>query len=132
MSTTTNPTNQSYPRGIIIVSVLMILFGLAEVITGFNHYFFGIITSEDNLSTVIGVVLGTCYFIGGLLILTKKKWAASLAIALLCVDVIGRISMVVTGLYPINSFMQIFAIVVGTSVAAFFAVYVSLRLKFFV
>ena len=123
--------SETRPFGIIIVAALMILFGLAEVVTGFRHEFFGLTTAQITISTYVGVSLGLFYFIGGLLILTKKKWAAAIAIVLLCGDVIGRIAMVVTGLYPVNSFMQTFAIIVGTSIAAIFAVYIGLKLKFF-
>lgn len=76
-------------------------------------------------------MLGGCYFVGGLLLLTKKKWAASIAIVLLCIDVIGRLGMVITGLYPVNTLFQISGITMGTLIAAFFAVYVGLKLKHF-
>ena len=110
----------------------MILFGLAEVGTGITHNFIGVVsTSEANVSTYLGVALGLFYFTGGVLILTKRKWAALTAIVFLCADVIGRIGMVVAGLYPGNSFQQTFAIVVGTAIAAFFAIYIGLKLKCF-
>jgi hypothetical protein len=122
---------EARPLGITIVAVLMLIFGLAEVVTGFRHDFFGLTTAQVNISTYLGVALGLFYFIGGLLILTKKKWAAITAIVLLCGDVIGRIAMVAAGLYLLNSFRQTFAIVVGTAIAAFFAVYIGLKLKHF-
>jgi hypothetical protein len=125
------PASENRPVGIAIVAVLMILFGLAEVVTGFRHEFFGLTTAQVEISTYLGVSIGLFYFIGGLLILTKRKWAAVIAIVLLCADVIGRIFMVVAGLYPLNSFRQTFSIIVGTAIAAFFAVYIGLKLKFF-
>jgi uncharacterized membrane protein (UPF0136 family) len=109
----------------------MLIFGLAEVVTGFRHDFFGLTIAQVNISTYLGVTLGLFYFIGGLLILTKKKWAAITAIVLLCGDVIGRIIMVAARLYPLNSFRQTFAIVVGTAIAACFAVYIGMKLKHF-
>jgi len=125
------PASETHPLGITIVAVLMILFGIAEVVTGFRHEFFGLTTAQVEISTYVGVSLGLFYFVGGLLILTKMKWAAVIAIVLLCGDVIGRIVMVITGLYPINSFLQTFAIIVGTLIAAFCAVYITLKLRFF-
>jgi len=119
------------PFSITVIAVLMIIFGLAEVITGFTHYFFGLTTSQATLSTYIGVALGGCYFIGGVFLFTKNKWAASIAIGLLTVDVIGRIGMVITGLYPVNTLLQISGIAIGTIIAAFFAIYVGLKLKYF-
>jgi hypothetical protein len=63
----------------------------------------------------------------GLLILSMKRRAAALAIVFLIADIIGRIAMVVTGLYPVDSFKQILAIILGTSIVAVFAVYVRLK-----
>jgi len=131
MSASLKPVNQIRPRGILVVAILMILFGLAEVGTGFKHSFFGIITTQDIISTYLGVALGAFYFMGGLLVMTSRKWAGTLATVLLCADVVGRIAMVLTGLYPINSFLQTFSMVIGTSIAVFFAIYLGLNLKFF-
>jgi hypothetical protein len=66
-----------------------------------------------------------------LLLFTKKSWAAILAIGLLCGDVLGRIAMLLFGLYPVNSFRQKFGIVAGTTIADFFAIYIGLKLKSF-
>ena len=38
------------PLGITIVAILMILFGLAEIVTGFTHNFFGVSTTLGALS----------------------------------------------------------------------------------
>ena len=43
----TEVVNQSRPWGITIVAVLMILFGLAEVVTGFTHNFYDTGTSTS-------------------------------------------------------------------------------------
>jgi hypothetical protein len=105
----------------------MILCGLAEVVTSFTHNFFGLTTSRTTNSTYAGATIGSCYFIGGLLLLSERKWAATFAIVLLIADVLGRMAMVLTGLYPVNSVLQIAAIIVGTSLAVFFAVYTGLK-----
>src|SRR5512135_1484238 len=105
--------DRSFPISLIIIAGLMIVFGLAEVVTGFTHQFFGLTTSQADWATTLGVALGLFYFVGGILVLTKWKWAAIIAIVLLCGDVIGRIGMVIYGLYPLNSFRQTFGIVVG-------------------
>jgi hypothetical protein len=115
------------PFGIAVVAMLMILFGLAEVVTGFTHDFFGISTSQAATFTYAAAVIGALYVMGGLLILTLKKWAARLAILCLLVDIVGRISLVATGLYPTNSFKQIIAITLGTATAAIFAIYIGLK-----
>ncbi|MGD0752097.1 MAG: hypothetical protein ABSA23_11885 [Anaerolineales bacterium] len=120
------------PLGILIVAILMILFGLAEVATGFTHNFIGqVSTSTASLSTILGVALGAFYFLGGLFLLTMRRAAACIAIVLLCGDVFGRVGMVLAGLYPVDSFKQTFAIVVGTLIAVFFAIYIAVRMKAF-
>jgi len=120
-----------FPVGLIIVAVVMMLFGSAEVVTGYTHQFFGLTTAELGPSTLLGMALGLLYFAAGVLILTKRRWAGILAIVLLGGDVLGRIAMVAFGWYPLDSFRQTFGIVAGTAIAAFFAVYASMKLKFF-
>jgi hypothetical protein len=122
---------KAFPLSLTIIAGLMILFGLAEVATGFTHQFFGLTTAQIVWSTYLGVALGLFYFIGGILVLTKRRWAGIIAIVLLCSDVFGRVGMVVFGLYPVDSFRQIFGIVTGTVIAAFFAVFIGLKLKSF-
>ena len=119
--------NQRPPQGIIVVALLMITFGLAEVTAGLTHSFFGISTAKGTTSAYAGATIGVLYAVAGLLILTMSRWAAALAIALLIADIIGRIGMVVTGLYPAGSFEQNLAIIVGTSLVAVFAFYIRLR-----
>ena len=119
------------PRGLTVAAVLMILFGIAEVVTGFTHDFVGVATAQGTLSTTIGATLGIFYLLSGVFILTMKKQLAALAILLLMADVTGRIFMVVAGLFPVDTFKQIFSIVVGTVVAGVFAIYIGLRWRSF-
>ena len=118
--------------GITIVAVLMIIFGLAEVATGFTHNFLGLIsTAEAAASTYGGVGVGALYAIGGLFLLSMKKWAAIVAEICLLLVVLGRVSLVVVGLYPLNSFLQTFSIIVGTAIAVIFAIYIGVKRKSF-
>ena len=109
----------------------MILFGLAEVATSFTHHFFGISTSETVTFTVAGAAIGLFYVAAGLLVLTMRKWAAALAIVLLGADIVGRIALVAAGLYPVDTTLQAAAIVIGTAIAAIFAVYIWRKRKLF-
>ena len=127
----TEAGNQSRPLGVTIVAVLMILFGLAEVVTGFTHNFLGITTSSVNIFTYSAAAIGAFYVASGLLILIMKKWAAALAIVLLIADIVGRVALVVTGLYPLNSLEQVIGIVAGTAIAAVFAIYIGSKWKLF-
>lgn len=119
--------NKAIPLGIIIVSVLMVLFGLSEVMTGFTHNFFGIVIATGIESTDVAIILGTLYVVGGLLILTMKQRSAVLALACLAIVIFGRIGIVMGGCYPINTSTQIIAIILGTAIAIIFAIYVGLK-----
>ena len=118
-------------RSITVIAILMILFGLIEVITAFTHSFLGITTSQAIIFTYSAVTIGAFYAGAGLLILTMKKWAAALAIVLLIADIIGRIALVIIGLYPLNSNEQIIGIISGTVIAAIFAIYIGWKWNLF-
>lgn len=125
-------TQLKHLQGITIVAILMVLFGLAEIMTGFTHNFIGVVaTTATALSTIIGAMLGAFYFLGGILIFTKRKWAAIVALVLLAGDILGRIAMVLTGLFPVDSFAQTFSIVIGTAIAIFFFIFIGLKWKAF-
>jgi hypothetical protein len=122
---------QNRPRGIVVVALRMIVFGLAEVVTALTHNFVGIVAGISASATYAGGVIGTLYAASGLLILTMRRWAAALAIVFLLGDIIGRIALVVTGSYPTNSFERTLAIITGTVIVAIFAVYIRLKWSFF-
>ncbi len=121
-------TSKNFTTLIMIVSVLMILFGLAEVVTSFTHQFFGLTTLQGELSTIIGVLLGLFYISGGVLLFFRKVWAAIAALVFLGGDIVGRIAMVISGLYPLDSFRQSFGIIAGTLIAFLFALYIVFNL----
>ncbi|HET9920461.1 MAG TPA: hypothetical protein VFQ30_11505 [Ktedonobacteraceae bacterium] len=125
------PVNQGRHWDIIIIAVFTILAGLAEVVTGFTHNFFGITTSSANIFTYSSVVIGVFYAASGFLILTMKKWAAALAIVLLSADIIGRVVLVLTGLYPTNSLKNTLSIIAGTIIVAIVVLYIGLKRKSF-
>lgn len=126
----TNEQTIKLPAGIKIAAILMIIFGFAEIVTSFRHEFFGLTTSGATISTILGSTIGIFYFVSGFLVITKKRKLAIVAIALLIADAIERISMVATGLYPIGFGLQTFAIIIGTSLVVFFAIYIGLKLKY--
>ena len=123
--------NTARPWGIVIVALLMVLFGLAEVVTGFSHRFFGITTSNASVFTYSATAIGAFYIAAGLLTLTMRKWAAGLAIVLLGADVGGRVALVLAGLYPPSSLENSVAIIGGTGVAVIFALYIGWKWKTF-
>jgi hypothetical protein len=105
----------------------MILFGIVEIVTGFTHNFVGISTSTTTIMTYSGATIGAFYSIAGFLTLTVRRWAANAAMVLLVADIVGRVALVVTGLFPLNSTENLVGIVGGTSLAVIFAVYIWVR-----
>jgi hypothetical protein len=101
----------------------MIVFGLAEIVTGFRHVFFGLTTAVSVVSTASGVGLGVLYVASGACALLATRRAFLTASILLALDVIGRIGMVATGLFPLSSSRQVVGIVGGTVIAAGFMAY---------
>jgi hypothetical protein len=122
-----NLKKEKRPLGITVPGLLMIIFGLAEIVTSFTHHFFGIYTAEATAYTIVAAAIGAFYVAAGLLVLTMKKRAAALAIVLLGADIAGRIALVAVGWYPVDTLLQTIAIVTGTAIAAAFAIYIALQ-----
>jgi hypothetical protein len=117
----------SHPRGITVVATLMILFGAAEVLTGlFLGHNVGVAPANTTVFAHEAPAIGVLYIIGGLLLLTRKKWAAALAEVCLAADIIGRVHLVLTGVYLFVGVAAI-AVVIGTGIAVIFAIYIGLR-----
>ena len=119
------------PLSILIVAIFTILAGLAEVVTGFTHDFFGITTASVVIFTYSSAAIGIFYAASGFLILTMKKWAAALAMILLGADIVGRIVLVLVGLYPTDSLKNTLSIIAGTIIVALVALYIGWRWKIF-
>jgi hypothetical protein len=125
------PVNRSRPFGIIVAAAFTVLAGLAEVVTGFTHNFFGITTSSVTVFTYSAAVIGLFYLAAGLLILTMRKWAAAIALVLLGPDIIGRLVLIVTGLYPTDSLKNTLSVIAGTVLVALVALYIGWKWKSF-
>ncbi|HTX54918.1 MAG TPA: hypothetical protein VMD08_16045 [Candidatus Baltobacteraceae bacterium] len=119
------------PWDLIFVAVFAILAGFAEVVTGFSHKFFGISTSGVALFTVAATGIGLSYLVSGVLMLTMKRWAATVALVLLSIDILGRILLAVTGLYPTDTAKNTFSFIAGTLIVALVAVYVGWKRRSF-
>jgi hypothetical protein len=125
------PVNQRRPFGILVAAVFTVIAGLAEVVTGFTHTFFGITTSSITVFTYSATVIGLCYLAAGLLILTMRRRAAALALVLLGVDIVGRLVLVVTDLYPTDSLKNTLSVIAGTVLVALVALYIGWKWKSF-
>lgn len=116
---------------LLIVAAFMILAGVAEVVTGFQHTFFGITTARSIVFTYSAAVIGLLYAASGFLILTMRKWAATLALVLLGADIVGRVALVLVGLYPTDSLKNTLSVIAGTLIVALVALYIGWKWKSF-
>jgi hypothetical protein len=74
---------------------------------------------------------GRCMRQGGMLLLSMRKPAAMLALLCLLGVISGRIVMVAAGLYPVTTPLQVGSVIIGTTTAAVFALYLWMRRKSF-
>jgi hypothetical protein len=118
---------QPRSRSVRIAALVMLAFGLAEIFTAVTHNFFGLRTAPGAVSSYVGASIGACYAASGLVILTVKRGAKSLAIVLLAPVILGRLLIVATGVYPVNTLRQVGAIILGTAIAAGFAIFIALQ-----
>ena len=132
---TQNPHHQTVffgrPWDLTLVAGFAVLAGLAEIVTGFSHMFFGISTSAAALFTIAAAGIGLSYLASGVLMWTMKKRAATVALVLLSIDIVGRILLAVTGLYPTDTAKNTFSLIGGTVIVALVALYVAWKRKSF-
>jgi hypothetical protein len=86
--------------GITLVAIFAVISGLSEVAVGFTGNTLGILSKdlEPNAATAI---VGTFYTLGGLSLLTMKKWGAVLGVLFISAEIVGRvISLVLALLRP--------------------------------
>jgi len=119
------------PLGIVIVALLMMVFGLAEVVTAFRHQFFGLSTAGSSGSAVVGALIGLVYVAAGALALVARRWALWLTLACLGLDIAGRLAMVGTGWFSVGTPRQVLGIVAGTLIVALFGGYLFVRRSHF-
>ena len=54
---------------LFVFAALMVIFGAAEIATGFLSQFFGLSTDLTTISTIGGVIIGSLYAASGVLVL---------------------------------------------------------------
>jgi len=85
--------------GIVAAGVFAIVAGLGEIIVGVTGNYLGILSKPLEPSAVT-VLVGACYCLGGVFILTLRKWGAALGLALIAAEILGRIYLVATSVAP--------------------------------
>lgn len=78
----------------------------------------------------MGAAAGLLYMAGGLVTLTLRKWGAALGIVCIGGEILGRVYLVASGLFPLNA-TNASSIVAGTVIALAFALYIGLRWRRF-
>ena len=109
--------------GIILASLAMLAFGIAEVVTAFRHSFFGLSTEQSVASTVAGAGIGLLYVGAGALALVGGRKMPTVALVCLGLDVAGRVAMVALGFFSVDTPRQAVGIALGTLIVIAFGVY---------
>src|SRR5262249_7209510 len=119
-------------RGLAVVGTLMVLFGVAEVGTGFYVGWFAraFEIPRSPVFTALTAAVGALYVLSGVLVLSMRRPAAAGTPVLLGLILAGGIALVLTGAYPIDAFRPAFSVAIGTSIVVAFAVYVAWKWQF--
>ena len=114
------------PKGVLIVAVTLIVFGLGEVWVGWSGNYLGILSTRMPRSAATAVV-GMFYILGGVALLsTRRTWGTVLGLVFIGLEVLGRIYLVAVGIAPRKG-GDLFKIVVGGVIAVGFMLYIALR-----
>lgn len=117
-----NQVKRTRHIGLTVVSIYAILSGLGEIIVGLTGNYLGILSKSLALSFST-VVVGAFYSLGGISLLTRKKWGAMLGILFISAEILGRIYLVRTGIAPSGG-ADMFKIVVGGIIALAVILYI--------
>ena len=107
----------------LALGLILILFGLGEVVVGFTGNYLGILAHSLKPSVIVGIV-GMFYVLSGVfLLITKRKWGAAGSMAFIFAEIVGRIYLVTTHEAPSGG-RDLSKIVVGGVIALGFIAYI--------
>ena len=124
-----NQRSRTQHVGITAVSIFAIIAGLGEVVVGFTGNYLGIL-SQDIRPSISTAVVGAFYSLGGLSLLTRKKWGAVLGILFISAEILGRVYLVVADIAPSKGEDAV-KIVIGGAIALAVILYVWSQWKAF-
>jgi hypothetical protein len=126
------PRRPQRSRGLALVAMLMMLFGLVEVLTSVNVGWFAhtFDIPRSPVFTAVAAATGVLYVVAGVLVLLMQRRAAAGALGCLAAVVAGRVALVLTGAYPVAAFLPALSVAIGTAIVVLFAVYVAWRWRF--
>jgi hypothetical protein len=98
-----------------VVGVFAVIAGAGEIIVGVTGNYLGILAHslQPAASTI---VIGACYSLGGLSILTMRKWGAALGVFFIGCEILGRIYLVAAGIAP-STGIDAVKILIGGAIA---------------
>jgi hypothetical protein len=108
--------------GITVVSIFAIISGLGEIVVGREGNYLGIL-SKDIRPSISTAIVGAFYSLGGLSLLTRKKWGAALGILFISAEIIGRLYLVMADIAPSKG-ADALKIIVGGAIALAVILYV--------
>ena len=110
-----------------MVAIFAVIAGLGEVVVGFTGNTLGIL-SKDLKPNAATAIVGAFYCLGGLSLLTMKKWGAVLGILFISAEILGRMYLLSIGTAPSTGGDAI-KIVIGGVIAFALILYVSSQWK---
>jgi hypothetical protein len=108
--------------GILVVGLFAAVAGIGEIVVGFTGNYLGILSHAIALSMATAII-GALYSLGGLFILTMRKWGAAIGVICIGAEVLGRIYLVATGIAP-SSGPDAMKIAMGGAIALALIAYV--------
>ncbi len=124
-----NTISRTRHIGIIAVSIFAIVAGLGEIVVGFTGNYLGIL-SKDIRPSLSTAVIGAFYSLGGLSLLTMRKWGAVLGILFISAEILGRVYLVMAGIAP-SSVGDALKVVIGGAIALAVILYICSQWKKF-
>lgn len=118
-----------YPLGLTIIAVFAVIAGIGEVIVGFTGNYLGIL-SKSITPSITTSVIGAFYSLGGLFLLTRKRWGAIVGIGFISAEIIGRVYLITVGIAPAHG-IDAFKIFVGAVIALSLIIYVLFKWRYF-
>lgn len=120
---------EKYPPGLTIVAIFAIIAGLGEVVVGLTGNYLGILSKSITPSLVTAIV-GSFYSLGGIALLTRKKWGAVLGIGFISAEILGRAYLIAVGIAPSHG-IDALKILIGAIIASAVIIYIILKWKYF-
>ncbi len=112
---------------IIITSILMLIFGIGEFVVVISVS----LKDKFDLTSFFAISLGLIYIICGILLFTKNTWSIKVILFLLSLNIIIRLIMLFTKLYPTNTQTEMIGFIIGISFVLIFMIYIIIRRKAF-